>query len=75
MRTKVAPEADDIPATFLKALGPTARQELPGIFNFNFITLPMESTITRTTHLATASPGSDALSPPGSVGQVLNRQA
>ncbi len=26
-------------------------------------------------HLATASPGSDALAPPGSVGQVSNRQA
>ncbi len=30
---------------------------------------------TRTTHLATASPGSDALAPPGSVGQVPNWQA
>ncbi len=35
----------------------------------------MQATITRTTHLATASPGSDALAPPGSVGQVSNRQA
>ncbi len=35
----------------------------------------MQATITRTTHLATASPGSDALAPPGSVGQASNRQA
>ncbi len=38
-------------------------------------TLPMESTNSRNTHLATASLGSDALAPPGSVGQVSNRQA
>ncbi len=35
----------------------------------------MQTSITRTTHLAAASPGSDALSPPGSVGQASNRQA
>ncbi len=35
----------------------------------------MQTTITRTTHLATTSPGSDELSPPGSVGQVSNWQA
>ncbi len=32
-------------------------------------------TIIRSTHQATAFPGSDALAPPGSVGQVSNRQA
>ncbi len=32
-------------------------------------------TIIRSTHPATAFPGSDALGPPGSVGQVSNRQA
>ncbi len=32
-------------------------------------------TIIRSTHLATAFPGSDALAPPGLVGQVSNRQA
>ncbi len=36
---------------------------------------PMQTTITRTTPLATASPGSDALAPSGSVEQVSNRQA
>ncbi len=30
----------------------------------------LQATITRTTHLATASQGSDALAPPGSVEQV-----
>ncbi len=34
----------------------------------------MRMTTTRTMHLATAPPGSDALAPPGSVGQVSNRQ-
>ncbi len=32
-------------------------------------------TIRRSTYQATAFPGSDALAPPGSVGQVSNRQA
>ncbi len=32
-------------------------------------------TTIRSTHQATASPGSDALTPPGSAGQVSNRQA
>ncbi len=35
----------------------------------------IQATITRTTHLSTASPGSNALAPPGSVGNVANRQA
>ncbi len=34
MRIKGAP--DDFPPTFLKALGPRARQELLGLFNFSF---------------------------------------
>ncbi len=38
MRAKGAPEADYIPATFLKALEPRATQQLPGIFNFSFST-------------------------------------
>ncbi len=37
-------------------------------------TSSIKITTTGTTHLATASPGSDALVPPGSVGQVSNRQ-
>ncbi len=35
----------------------------------------MQTTITRATHRGTASPGSDALAPRGSVEQVSNRQA
>ncbi len=38
MRAKSAPGPDDIPQTFLKALGPRARQELLGIFNLSFST-------------------------------------
>ncbi len=38
MRAKGAPKPDDIPPTFLKALGPRARQELLDIFNLSFTT-------------------------------------
>ncbi len=38
-------------------------------------TLPTNMTIIRSTHPATAFPRSYALAPPGSVGQVSNRQA
>ncbi len=38
MRTKCAPGPDDIPPTFLKALGSRARQELLDIFNLSFST-------------------------------------
>ncbi len=38
MRAKGAPGPDDIPPTFLKALGPRARQELLDIFNPSFST-------------------------------------
>ncbi len=38
MRAKGAPRPEDIPTTFLKALGPRARQELLDIFNFTFST-------------------------------------
>ncbi len=39
MRAKGAPGPDDIPSpTFLKSLGPRARQELLDIFNLSFST-------------------------------------
>ncbi len=38
MSAKGAPGLDDIPPTFLKALGPRARQELLDIFNHSFST-------------------------------------
>ncbi len=38
MRSKGAPGPDDIPPTFLKALGPRAKNELLEIFNCSFAT-------------------------------------
>ncbi len=39
MRSKWAPGPDDIPPTFLKALGPRAKNELLEIFNCSFATM------------------------------------
>ncbi len=66
MRRKGAAGPDDIPPTFLKALGPTAKTELLSIFNESF----SKDVVPAMWMEATILPLKKAGNPPGATRQV-----